>query len=100
MITHHPEMEKYFDEDRPISVEIQDAQARTLRVPGPAMAVAIDAGNPNGIRPRNKQVIGHRLAPAALGSVYGQPVEYRGPTFQAMGIDATKPGSDSDAPPA
>ncbi len=43
------------------------------------MAVLIDAGDPLDIHPRNKRVVGERLALLALADAYGQDVVSRGP---------------------
>lgn len=44
------------------------------------MAVSSDQGDSLDVHPRNKQPIGQRLALWALHDVYGQQVEYMGPT--------------------
>ena len=59
----------------------------TLQVPNTAMAVAIDVGDANDIHPRDKQTVGHRLALAALGTVYGMDLVYSGPQYVGMRID-------------
>jgi sialate O-acetylesterase len=64
--------------------ELREAQAMTLTLPRTAMAVAIDVGEADDIHPRDKQTVAHRLARAALATVYGRPSEYRGPTFRAV----------------
>jgi sialate O-acetylesterase len=46
------------------------------------MAVIIDIGESRDIHPKNKQDVGLRLALAARGLTYKQPVEYAGPMFQ------------------
>jgi sialate O-acetylesterase len=60
--------------------EFRDSQRRMLeRIPESAMAVTSDLGHPTDVHPRNKRDVGHRLALAALATVYGQVCEHRGP---------------------
>jgi sialate O-acetylesterase len=51
------------------------------------MAVTIDIGDPQSMRPKNKQEVSRRLALAAEAIAYGRKVEYRGPTFKSMRAD-------------
>jgi len=74
----------------PNFVDIRDAQFKTLKLPNTAMAVTIDSGNPDDIHPRNKQVVGHRLVLAALGTVYSHQIEYSGPLYQSVKIEGNK----------
>jgi len=68
--------------------EVRDAQLKTLSVPNTAMVVTIDiAGDPVEIHPKNKQEVGARLALAARGTVYREPVVYSGPIYSGMTID-------------
>ncbi|MDZ4286802.1 MAG: 9-O-acetylesterase, partial [Prosthecobacter sp.] len=53
---------------------IREAQLRVLDVPKTGMAIAIDVGESKDIHPKNKKVVGQRLALWALGSVYGEQV--------------------------
>jgi sialate O-acetylesterase len=53
---------------------------KTLALPKTGMAVTIDVGDSKDIHPKNKQAVGHRLALWALATVYGEQVEYLGPT--------------------
>lgn len=69
--------------------ELREAQTMTLQVPNTAMAVAIDVGEANDIHPRDKQSVGHRLALAALGTVYDRDVVYSGPQYVGMRIDGS-----------
>ncbi len=48
------------------------------------MAVITDIGDAQDIHPRNKQDVGLRLALIALANIYGQKVEFAGPTFAGM----------------
>ena len=67
--------------------ELREAQTMALQVPNTAMAVAIDVGEANDIHPRDKQTVGHRLALAALGTVYERQVVHSGPQYVGMRID-------------
>lgn len=60
---------------------VRDAQRQVLRLPATGMAVTIDVGNPDDIHPKNKQVVGHRLALIALKQTYRQQVEASGPAL-------------------
>ncbi|RYX83870.1 9-O-acetylesterase [bacterium] len=76
--------------DQPVEsgwAELRDAQYNTLRVPGTGMASAIDIGDGGDIHPRNKQDVGKRLALNALAKIYGQKVEYTGPSFGSLKIE-------------
>jgi sialate O-acetylesterase len=70
--------------------ELREAQDEALKLPGVGRAVAIDNAdpeNPNNIHPHDKRTVGHRLALAARGMVYGEDVVWRGPTFEGMEAD-------------
>ncbi len=63
----------------------RDGQRAVLdAVPNTAMAVTIDVGEGDNIHPRNKQVVGHRLALLALKNTYGQSVADQGPTYRLL----------------
>jgi sialate O-acetylesterase len=65
--------------------ELRDAQLATSRsVPRTGMAVITDAGDESDIHPRNKQVVGERLALLARSIVYGEPAEASGPVYESM----------------
>jgi sialate O-acetylesterase len=62
--------------------ELRDAQAFTARtVKNTGLAVTVDTGEADNIHPKEKQVVGERLALCALAGEYGQKVLYAGPTF-------------------
>jgi sialate O-acetylesterase len=85
-----PEMPFYFVQIAPHrtqNADIRDAQLYALRtVPHTGMAVITDWGDSVDIHPRNKQVVGHRLALWALAHNYGQHSEFSGPLYQAMAV--------------
>jgi sialate O-acetylesterase len=61
---------------------IREAQRETLGLANTAMAVTTDIGDPGDVHPKNKKDVGHRLALPARAIVYGEKVEYSGPTFR------------------
>ncbi len=64
---------------------LREAQALTARnLPNTGLALAIDIGEAGDIHPRNKQEVGRRLALAARGIAYRQPITYAGPTYRTM----------------
>ena len=76
---------------RDMTPEIRESQLLTLgQVPNTAMAVLTDAGEADNIHPRNKQVVGARLALAARALAYGEPIEYSGPLYKSMKINGNK----------
>lgn len=72
--------------------EIREAQLMTLlSVPETGMAVLTDAGDSLDIHPRNKQVVGERLARWALAKEYGmEDVVYSGPIYKSMQVQGNK----------
>lgn len=67
--------------------ELREAQLLTsLNSPKTGMAVITDCGDPNDIHPTQKEPVGARLALAALGIAYDQPVVYSGPVYKSVKI--------------
>jgi len=66
--------------------ELREAQLMTLSLRNTGMAVAIDVGEANDIHPKSKLDVSHRLALAALGTVYGRDVVYYGPIYRSMSV--------------
>jgi sialate O-acetylesterase len=63
--------------------ELRDAQYNTTKVlPKTGIAIITDVGDETDIHPQQKQPVGERLALAARAVVYGEKVEYQGPTFK------------------
>ena len=68
--------------------KLWEAQTRSLSLPHTGMAVITDAvDNINDIHPKNKQVVGKRLALWALARNYGKDVLYSGPIYKSMRVD-------------
>jgi len=64
---------------------VREAQLQTLVLPRTGMVVAIDVGDePKNIHPRNKKLVGERLALAARKIAYGEDVVASGPIFTGM----------------
>ncbi|MCB2376598.1 sialate O-acetylesterase [Hymenobacter sp. BT635] len=87
-----PEMPFYFVQIAPHrsqNAEIREAQLLTMQtVPRTGMAVITDAGDSLDIHPRNKQVVGQRLALWALAKDYGaKKTVYSGPIYQSMKVE-------------
>lgn len=61
--------------------EMREQQRQALNIPNTAMAVAIDIGESNDLHPQNKEMIGKRLALAALAMIYKRDIEYSGPVY-------------------
>jgi sialate O-acetylesterase len=70
---------------------IRESQLLTLeQVTNTAIVVLTDAGEADNIHPRNKQIVGARLALAARALAYGEHIEYSGPLYQSMNIEGSK----------
>src|SRR5271157_1009106 len=67
--------------------EVREAQAQALKVPNTAMAVAMDIGEKTNVHPRNKQVLGDRLARIARANVYDEKIESCGPMYESMRVE-------------
>jgi sialate O-acetylesterase len=65
--------------------ELREAQALTARnVKNSGLAVTIDAGDADNIHPKDKKVVGERLALCALARTYGKKISGAGPTFSSL----------------
>ena len=56
--------------------------ARAVKHSG--LAVTIDTGDPDNIHPKDKKIVGERLALCALAKEYGEKIPYAGPTFKSV----------------
>ena len=61
--------------------ELRAAQALALALPNTGMVVTTDIGNTKDIHPKNKKVVGERLAAWALSEVYHKKNNWQGPQF-------------------
>jgi sialate O-acetylesterase len=67
---------------------VREAQLEaTKTLPNVGMAVITDVGDQRDIHPRRKKPVGARLALAALGIAYHQPIEYSGPQLQRVKVE-------------
>ncbi len=65
--------------------ELREAQRLTaLRMPDTGMAVAVDVGEARDIHPRDKRVVGERLARLARAVAYGEQILAQGPAPRTM----------------
>lgn len=65
--------------------ELREAQALTARkVKNSGLAVTVDTGDPDNIHPKDKKVVGERLALCALAREFGKKIFYAGPTFTSV----------------
>ena len=70
--------------------ELREAQSLALSLPNTGEAVLIDVGEEADIHPKNKQVVGYRLASIALAQTYGQTQECSGPVYDKMTVEGDK----------
>ena len=69
--------------------EIREAQMLTWRkTPKTAMVVTTDVGEATDIHPTRKEPVGARLALAARAVAYGEKIEYMGPVYESMQVQA------------
>lgn len=68
----------------------RESQFQALELPNTGLVVTIDAGDPDNIHPKNKEIVGKRLALAARKTAYGEDIVFSGPVFKAMKIEGNK----------
>lgn len=65
--------------------ELREAQTMTMsKLKNTGEAVIIDAGEGKDIHPRNKEIVGERLARWALSKEYGFDIAHHSPMYQSM----------------
>lgn len=65
--------------------ELREAQALTARtVKNSGLAVTVDTGDADNIHPKDKEIVGDRLAYCALANTYGKKIPYAGPTYKSF----------------
>ena len=71
--------------------ELREAQTLTLTLPDTGMAVIIDTGDEIDIHPKNKQVVGLRLAWSALSKIHSlMDVTPSGPLYKTCKVEGSK----------
>jgi len=68
---------------------MREVQLKAEKIPNTGMAVTIDGGEKD-IHPKNKQIVGDRLARVALAKTYGKKVEYLGPVYKKLDIEGDR----------
>ncbi|MCG8583292.1 MAG: 9-O-acetylesterase [Pirellulales bacterium] len=72
-------------------LKLWEAQTKSLAIPRTGMAVVTDTvDNIADIHPKNKQVVGYRLAQWALAKDYGRDIIYSGPLYKSMKVEGKK----------
>jgi sialate O-acetylesterase len=67
--------------------ELRESQnIASKKVGHSAVAVIIDSGDANDIHPKDKQIVGYRLAHAAYATAYGQKGDHLSPLYQSMTV--------------
>jgi sialate O-acetylesterase len=65
--------------------ELREAQALTAQnVRNCGLAVTVDTGDSDSIHPKDKAIVGERLALCALARDFGEKIPFQGPTFASM----------------
>lgn len=62
---------EYARENADETARLRESQRKSLRIPNTAMVVTADIGEPRDIHPREKRIVGERLADAAGALAYG-----------------------------
>jgi len=68
-------------------VFVREGMRRALAIPNTGMAVTVDIGVDDNMHPKEKQLVGKRLALWALAKTYGKDIVYSGPLYKSMRID-------------
>ncbi len=65
---------------------LRESQSAALALPATAQVVLLDAGDAGDVHPRDKQVVGRRLALAARRVAYGEELVHSGPVYRGHEI--------------
>ena len=78
-------------ESRSSWAELRESQwLQQKLLPNVGVTVSYDTDVTGNLHPKEKRPVGHRLALAAQGMVYGMGVPYRNPSFKDMAIEGNK----------
>ncbi|NKI25821.1 sialate O-acetylesterase [Arenibacter sp. 6A1] len=72
--------------NRPGWGAFRDSQRKLLDIPNTGMVVSSDVGHPTDVHPKQKWVLGKRLAKTALAKNYGMNIPYSGPLFDFVNV--------------
>jgi len=72
------------------TAEVREAQSLALAQPNTGLVVLVDAGEADDVHPRNKEIVGSRLARLALARTYGRDLVAAGPTFRSMAVEGDR----------
>jgi sialate O-acetylesterase len=67
---------------------LRESQEKAIQsIPNAALAIIMDAGNPQDIHPRDKQTVGYRLSLAARERAYGEKINGISPSYERMAVE-------------
>ncbi|SHJ07184.1 sialate O-acetylesterase [Arenibacter nanhaiticus] len=72
--------------NRPGWGAFRDSQRKLLAIPNTGMVVSSDVGHPTDVHPKQKWVLGNRLAKTALAKNYGMNIPYSGSLFDFVNV--------------
>ena len=75
---------------------LRESQSAALALPGTAQVVLIDAGEADDVHPRDKRIVGERLALAARKVAYGEEIVFSGPIYRGHEVVAGRMVIDFD----
>jgi len=85
-----PELPFYYVQlssiDRSNWGSFRDAQRRLLSIKNTGMAVSSDVGHITDVHPKQKWIVGERLAKVALSKSYGKPIAFSGPLLDYVNV--------------
>jgi sialate O-acetylesterase len=85
-----PELPFYFVQlssiDRPNWGAFRDSQRKLLSIPNTGMAVSLDVGHKTDVHPKEKWIVGKRLAKIALNKNYNSKTPFSGPLLDFVNV--------------